>query len=84
MITPNPFFGEEDEFKDKNFDELNTLELYEILKARAEIFVVEQNCVYQDLDDIDKRRLYNLLGRIPGRWNSSCTDETAVRIIESE
>lgn len=37
----------------KNFDELTTRELYEILKARAEIFVVEQNCVYQDLDDID-------------------------------
>ena len=37
----------------KYFDELTTKELYEILKARAEIFVVEQNCVYQDLDDVD-------------------------------
>ena len=37
----------------KTFDELTTKELYELLKARAEIFVVEQNCVYQDLDDID-------------------------------
>ena len=35
------------------FDELTTRELYEILKARAEIFVVEQNCVYQDLDRVD-------------------------------
>ena len=35
----------------KMFHELTTRELYEILKARAEIFVVEQNCVYQDLDD---------------------------------
>lgn len=35
----------------KMFHELSTRELYEILKARAEIFVVEQNCVYQDLDD---------------------------------
>ena len=37
----------------KTFEELTTKELYELLKARAEIFVVEQNCVYQDLDDID-------------------------------
>ncbi len=29
-------------------------ELYEILKIRAEVFVVEQNCVYQDLDSKDK------------------------------
>lgn len=33
-------------FVSKYFDELTTSELYETLKARAEIFVVEQNCVY--------------------------------------
>jgi ElaA protein len=44
----------------KYFDELTTKELYEILKARAEIFVVEQNCVYQDLDDVDYRSLHIL------------------------
>ena len=38
----------------KKFDELTVAELYEILKIRAEVFVVEQNCVYQDLDDVDK------------------------------
>lgn len=42
----------------KYFHELTTTELYEILKARAEIFVVEQNCIYQDLDDIDYRSLH--------------------------
>lgn len=42
----------------KFFDELTTVELYEILKARAEIFVVEQNCVYQDLDDKDYKSLH--------------------------
>ncbi len=42
----------------KNFDELTTTELYEILKARVAIFVVEQNCVYQDLDDIDYDSLH--------------------------
>ena len=38
----------------KKFSELTIDELYEILRARAEIFIVEQNCVYQDLDDIDQ------------------------------
>lgn len=44
--------------KAKFFDELTTKELYEILKSRAEIFVVEQNCVYQDLDDRDYQSLH--------------------------
>lgn len=44
--------------KSKYFGELTTKELYEILKARAEIFVVEQNCVYQDLDGIDYECLH--------------------------
>lgn len=38
----------------KKFDELTVNELYEILKLRAEVFVVEQDCAYQDLDDIDQ------------------------------
>ena len=37
----------------KKFEELSTKELYMILKLRAEIFVVEQNCIYNDLDDKD-------------------------------
>lgn len=46
------------ELKVKFFNELTTRELYEMLKARAEIFVVEQNCVYQDLDDKDYTSLH--------------------------
>ncbi len=42
----------------KFFDELTTKELYEILKARAAIFVVEQECVYQDVDDKDYESLH--------------------------
>ena len=38
----------------KKYSELTVDELYEILKLRSEVFVVEQNCVYQDIDDIDK------------------------------
>ena len=40
------------------FDELTTVELYELLKVRSEIFVVEQNCIYQDLDDKDYKSLH--------------------------
>ena len=39
----------------KKYNELTVDELYEILKLRSIVFVVEQNCIYQDLDDIDKR-----------------------------
>ena len=39
----------------KKYNELTIDELYEILKLRSIVFVVEQNCIYQDLDDIDKR-----------------------------
>ena len=38
----------------KKFEELDVGELYEIMQARAEVFVVEQECVYQDLDGVDK------------------------------
>lgn len=37
----------------KPFDLLTTRELYSILQLRNEVFVVEQNCVYQDIDDKD-------------------------------
>ena len=38
----------------KRFEDLSLGELYDILKLRSEIFVVEQNCPYQDLDGKDK------------------------------
>jgi len=38
----------------KKFEELDVNELYEIMQARAEVFVVEQECAYQDLDGVDK------------------------------
>lgn len=37
----------------KKFEELNCFEIYEILKLRSEIFVLEQNCVYLDPDGVD-------------------------------
>lgn len=38
----------------KVFDELSPLELYNIMKLRIEVFIVEQNCVFQDADDKDQ------------------------------
>jgi ElaA protein len=38
----------------KSFRELTADELYEILRLRAQVFVVEQNCPYQDLDGRDR------------------------------
>lgn len=38
----------------KHFKELTAEELYEIYKVRTKVFVVEQNCPYQEVDDIDK------------------------------
>ncbi len=42
-------------FKIKRFRELTVDELYKILALRAEVFVVEQNCVYNDIDGKDLR-----------------------------
>ena len=47
-------------FKIKPFKELTTQELYEILRLRSEVFVVEQNCVYQDIDNKDQKALHVL------------------------
>ncbi len=48
-------------FKLKRFDELTSGELYAILQLRNEVFIVEQNCPYQDLDGADQDALH-LLG----------------------
>jgi ElaA protein len=45
----------------KQFQQLKLNELYELLKLRQEIFVLEQNCVYRDIDEIDKDA-WHLLG----------------------
>ena len=44
----------------KTFNELSTQELYAILQLRSEVFVVEQDCVYQDIDGKDQKALHIL------------------------
>lgn len=49
----------------KGFEELTVLELYAILQLRNEVFVVEQNCPYQDADDKDQKS-FHFMG-----WNGA-------------
>ena len=44
----------------KSFKELTIDELYAILQLRSEVFVVEQDCVYQDVDFKDQKALHVL------------------------
>ena len=45
-------------FTTRTFEKLTNSELYAILKLRSEVFVVEQNCVYQDLDNFDQKSIH--------------------------
>lgn len=45
----------------KKFEDLTVDELYALLRLRTEVFVVEQNCVFQDMDNKD-RYCYHLMG----------------------
>lgn len=49
----------------KSFSELSPDELYEILRLRSEVFVIEQKCIYQDMDRLDKQSIH-LLGLYNG------------------
>jgi ElaA protein len=44
----------------KPFSELSAVGIYEILRLRSEVFVVEQNCVYQDIDGKDEKAIHVL------------------------
>lgn len=50
----------------KHFNELTTQELYEILKLRNEVFVVEQQCIYPDLDNKDQES-FHLMFHVDGQ-----------------
>lgn len=49
----------------KRFNELSLSDLYSVLQLRSEVFVVEQNCVYQDIDGKDQKAIH-LLGELNG------------------
>lgn len=49
--------------KVKEFNELSTLDLYRILQLRAAVFIVEQECAYQDVDGKDFQALHVMGGQ---------------------
>jgi ElaA protein len=53
-------------WKIKPFEALSVVELYSLLQLRSEVFVVEQNCVYQDIDGKDGKALH-LIGEYQGK-----------------
>lgn len=53
-------------WKIKRFEALSVTELYDLMQLRAEVFVVEQNCVYQDIDGKDQKALH-LIGEDNGK-----------------
>jgi ElaA protein len=53
-------------WKIKRFEALSVSELYDLLQLRSEAFVVEQNCVYQDVDGKDVKALH-LIGEENGQ-----------------
>ena len=50
----------------KKFEELTGIEVYEILRLRSEVFVVEQNCVFLDMDNNDQQS-HHLQGRVDNK-----------------
>ncbi|MGH2665256.1 GNAT family N-acetyltransferase [Flavobacterium sp.] len=48
------------EFKIKPFKALSGQEVYDVLKLREEVFIVEQICIYQDIDGKDQKALHVL------------------------
>jgi len=50
----------------KKFEDLTIYELYDILQLRSEVFVVEQDCVYQDIDGKDHNALH-IIGEKEGK-----------------
>lgn len=45
----------------QNFKELSAYQIYNILKLRSEVFIIEQNCIYQDLDEKDLQAVHVLV-----------------------
>ena len=44
----------------KTFNELNANELYSLLRLRSEVFVVEQNCIFLDMDNNDQKAFHTI------------------------
>ena len=75
--------GEIMKFYAKTFSELSAREIYEILKSRMEIFLLEQNIKYLDPDDIDYNSLHVFFeheGRVVAYFRAFEHGEDTVKI----
>lgn len=71
------------EFLAKSFEELSCRELYEILKARAEVFMLEQGIICQDMDDLDYKSQHFFLwenGKVCAYMRAFYKSENDVRV----
>ena len=59
------------QWKTKPFKALSVSEMYSLLQLRSQVFVVEQNCVYQDIDGKDYKALH-LMGEYDGKIVAYC------------
>lgn len=50
-------------FRLTSFSSLSPTDLYDLLQLRSDVFIIEQNCIYRDLDDKDQK-CHHLFGRI--------------------
>ncbi len=67
----------------KSFSELSLIELYEIIKSRSEIFLLEQNIICQDLDDTDYSSIHCFFfvsKRVTAYLRAFCSDKDVVTI----
>ncbi len=53
-------------WKIKHFDELTVTELYDLLRLREQVFIIEQDCIYPDLDNKDQKAIH-ILGESNGK-----------------
>ncbi len=67
----------------KKFHQLSTTELYAIIKARQDVFVIEQQCIYPDLDGLDHDcwHLFALATKEHSQTNDDCTIAAYLRIL---
>ena len=59
-MTTNSTTFDSNKWSLKRFEELSNQELYHIIRLRNAIFIVEQNCVFEDLDGKDLSQCYHL------------------------
>ncbi|MEL7146656.1 MAG: GNAT family N-acetyltransferase [Bacteroidota bacterium] len=58
--------NEELQWSVKKLEEIDALQLYALLKLRADVFIIEQDCIYPDMDDKDQKALH-VIGTIRGK-----------------